>query len=69
MASQKKTIIEVYPECSTPEWMKRGARCTCNGEGSQVYLVETIGKNMAFLMTLGGRGHGWESFTKLHKAE
>ena len=61
--------IEIYPEEEKPEWMKLGAWCYCWGESYDVFYVEIIGKNAAFLKTKGGRGHGWESFRKLHRGE
>jgi hypothetical protein len=61
--------IEIYPQCPKPDWMKVGATCFCLGEAQDVFIVDTVGNNAAFLVTSGKKrlGHGWESFTKLYK--
>lgn len=46
--------------------MKVGAWCYCWGEAFDRFTVSQVGTNAAFLM-IGGRAHGWESFTKLHR--
>ena len=59
--------IEIYPETPQPKWMKVGAICKCWGEANDLFKVVIVGKNAAFLDTIYGRAHGWESFTKLHR--
>ena len=63
------TTIDIYPKCRKPSWLKVGVKCLCWGEGNDILTVVEIGKNAAFMEKGLGkyrRGHGWESFKKLH---
>lgn len=65
------TVIDFYPKCVKPRWLKKGATVWCLGEAQICFKVETVGKYAAFLVladgTHKGAAHGWESFTKLSK--
>jgi hypothetical protein len=61
----KRTVLEVYPDCEKPEWLRVGVKCKCWGEGEDILTVSSIGKN-ACRMKKGDKDHGWESIKKLH---
>ena len=69
---KKTTVIEIYPECEKPDWVKEGVDCHCHGEGGLTILtIKEIGENAAFLYKDKActNMHGWESFTKLYPVE
>ena len=62
------TIIDLYPECPKPDWLKPGAWCYCLGEGLDKFIIDQVFKNSATLLTEDGFSHGMESFTKLFRS-
>ena len=67
--AKKTTVIEIYPVCKKPTWLRKGTKVHCLGDGLDVFKVDQIGNNAAFLIRLNGSWHGWESFNKLSKVE
>jgi hypothetical protein len=59
--------IQIYPDCSKPDWMAPGAWCYCLGEGKEKFTVERVFKNAATLLKQSGHAHGMESFQKLYR--
>lgn len=70
----KGIVIEIYPACEKPSWMKPGALCNCWGEGNDIFRVAVVEERSAILETFNFqtskrvRCHGRESFTKLHQS-
>lgn len=59
-------IIDLYPECEKPEWIKIGVWCYCLGEGNDKFVIDTVERYTAILSD-GRYCHGRESFSKLYQ--
>ena len=66
---KKPIVIETYPHCPKPDWMKVGAWCYCLGEAFDVFTVDMVLDKAAVLSTASGYAHGIESFTKLYQSQ
>lgn len=61
-------VIDLYPECEKPDWIKVGAICKCWGEANDLFIIDVVLQKSAVLSTIDGKYcHGCESFTKLHR--
>lgn len=63
-----KIIVDLYPTVPKPRWLRVGSHVTCNGEAQTVFVVVALEGCRAALHTRTDRFHGWESWTKLHRA-
>jgi hypothetical protein len=61
------TTINIYPDCTKPDWMEVGATCYCLGEGNDILTVSMVLDKAAVMLDAQGYAHGTESFTKLYK--
>lgn len=74
MAKKKRTtVIEIYPACTKPPWLKVGALVEVLGEGRgcpfRITAVEN-GRAAVVAAAYYEKGHPggcWESFTKIYR--
>ena len=59
--------IKIYPDCPKPKWVAPGAWCYCLGEGTTKFKIEQVFERSCTLLTLSGKAHGSESFSKLYR--
>jgi hypothetical protein len=68
-----KTVIEIYPSCPKPKWMKVGAEVEVLGEGMGTrFKITAVEGNRAAVIPKkqyrkGHPGGCWESFTKIYR--
>jgi hypothetical protein len=74
MAKKKRTtVIEIYPACPKPKWLKVGAVVEVLGEGRGCpFVITAVEGNRAAVIakeyyTKGHPGGCWESFTKIYR--
>lgn len=48
-----------------PKWVKKGAYCTCAGEGDEVFVIDEFRDHCAGLSFADGFDQGWEMIHKL----
>jgi len=76
MAKKKRTtVIEIYPACPTPKWLKVGAEVEVLGEGRGCpFVITAVEGNRAAVIAKeyyceGHQGGCWESFTKIYRPD
>ena len=75
MTKKKTTIIEIYPACPKPPWLKVGAEVEVLGEGRGTrFRITAVEGNRAAVVAKkhyrkGHKGGCWESFTKIYRAD
>jgi hypothetical protein len=76
MAKKKRTtVIEIYPACPKPPWLKVGAVVEVLGEGRGfLFKVTAVENGRAAVISAkqyrkGCKGGCWESFTKIYRPD
>lgn len=72
---KRTTVIEIYPACPRPKWLKVGAEVEVLGEGRGCpFVITAVEGNRAAVIAKkyyrkGCKGGCWESFMKIYRAD
>lgn len=59
--------INIYPECTKPEWLNLQSKIYVWGEGIEIFTIDSLYEDRAILINEAGHCHGAESYTKIHR--